>query len=452
MSNLQNNDIVLIRDNASRDYIEAQMDELSYVKLVEGANLTTQPDIYFQIIQSPVSSYFYLKKATSDHFLRVDTTNGAHLDEIKVTAINPTNESTVDKSPYMFQFVQISGTGTSPVALYCLATYYNGTMILSQPNGPGGKLVMSTPLSNRGQTPELAFEVSVTGIANVPRMVVNGLPLILGNLGASGTGALDTESLNGNNVENEISSSNSLSNGAIVAITIFAVLAFCMILFIGTQLWARWGRSRTSTITASSMPVYSNYSNPALISAPPAIIAVSEPQQFVAVSQPQQFVAVSQPQQFVAVSQPQQQQFVAVSEQPVQPEQLMTEQEVILDENINTVPPYNPPEYSLNNNNNNVPDAAVSSSSTGPMSGGRSSLNNNNNNNNNNNKTNKTNTNQLQSHAHNASTSTISDVDMASQLISRLQAQEMSTRRQAQSKMTAQKYLESMYNNTTNSH
>jgi hypothetical protein len=226
---LRDRDIVLMRDQASGDYVEGGGDadpSTAYLRLVEGALTTLQPTLYFQVIASAINSYWYIK-SSSGQFLRVETIEGPNLDRVKWSPLDPSTETIVDKSPYLFQFIHIPGS-ESP-AVYTIATYYNSQMILSQPAGPGTALVMAAPQAVRGNAPELAFEVAVTGEAAIPRAIINGVPVGMG-------GAADTQSI-GSVTD---TTNTSLSTGAIVMITLFSVLAFCIILFLGTMLWSRW--------------------------------------------------------------------------------------------------------------------------------------------------------------------------------------------------------------------
>ncbi len=257
---LRDRDIVLMRDQASGDYVEGGGDadpSTAYLRLVEGALTTLQPTLYFQVIASSINSYWYIK-SSSGQFLRVETIEGPNLDRVKWSPLDPSTDTIVDKSPYLFQFIHIPGS-ESP-AVYTIATYYNSQMILSQPAGPGTALVMAAPQAVRGNAPELAFEVAVTGEAAIPRAIINGVPVGMG-------GAADTQSI-GSVTDN---TNTALSTGAIVMITLFSVLAFCIILFLGTMLWSRW----IKPLMAPAVPVPAGLQAPVYVGPSPVYPAAA---------------------------------------------------------------------------------------------------------------------------------------------------------------------------------
>lgn len=222
---LEHKSILLLRDQSSLDYLQAGEENSQFVKLATGNLLTLQPSLYFQALSTAHADYWIIK-TSNNQFLKVNTTPGPNLDQIRWVATDPQSPAVIDKSPYYFTFHRIVN---EEKALYVIGTYYNGGMTLQQPSGPGTALQMGKAEPIRGSAPEIVFEMAVTVESQIPLANMNGLPAGLNSSpSTSSVNALDT------------GSSAPLSSAAIVLLTLFSTIAFLTVLFLAAFVWSKW--------------------------------------------------------------------------------------------------------------------------------------------------------------------------------------------------------------------
>lgn len=221
-----------MRDIASSFYLQGGENidpNGSFLKLVASDISTMQPSLYFRVHSTPFNGYWSIETATHQ-YLKVNTAPGPQLDMVRWTAVGPASDTVVDKSPYYFSFVHVSGT-ESP-RLYIMKTFYNDGMVLSQPSGPGTALLMEPAQAQIGDAPSLCLEISVTGENTVQRSVVNGIPIgLMNNVG------INSASSDSSDVD---TTTSTISVGAAVVLTIFCVVAFFAMAFLAFMLYRQY--------------------------------------------------------------------------------------------------------------------------------------------------------------------------------------------------------------------
>jgi hypothetical protein len=240
---LTGNSMILMRDQASLDYLQAGHDSdpsNAFARLTIGNLTMLQPSLYFQVKSTGVNGYWVLKTA-SGKYLKVNTEPGPKQDQIQWVSINPASETVVDKSPYYWSFLRVP-LSAAP-ALYVMQTYYNGGMTLQQPEGPGTDILLAAPQLTPGRPPELSFEVGVTSGPTVGSVdpILSLMPMMTVETGATGDSSDSASDI----VD---PTSSSVDPWAIALIVVMCVVVALMLGYLG---WMAW-KSRTKT--SSSMP------------------------------------------------------------------------------------------------------------------------------------------------------------------------------------------------------
>ncbi len=249
---LGNNSIILMRDQASLDYLQGGQDadpSTAFVRLIEGNLTALQPSLYFQVKATGLTGYWSFKTATGK-YLKVNTEPGPNQDQIQWVATDPASETVVDKSPFYFTFLKVP-LSDAP-SLYVLATYYNGGMTLQQPGGPGTPVVMAPKQGIPGSAPELSFEVGVT----------SGIPSGLGTLdpmlnvlkASAAANADDIVSLCSSSCETGIQPiNNGVDPWAIALMVVLGVIALLLLGYIFYQQFTRPAAVATTTVVTPAV-------------------------------------------------------------------------------------------------------------------------------------------------------------------------------------------------------
>jgi hypothetical protein len=156
------NSVILLRDQASLDYLTAGGDDApgsAFARLTAGNLSLLQPSAYFMTKATGIPGYHAIK-CSSGKFLKVSTEPGPKQDRLTLVDTDPASETVVDKSSWFFSFLPVPLSDAPQ--LFVLATYYNMGMTLQQPGGPGTDLIMAAAQMTSGTAPELAFEIGVT--------------------------------------------------------------------------------------------------------------------------------------------------------------------------------------------------------------------------------------------------------------------------------------------------
>jgi hypothetical protein len=257
VNSLANNSIILLRDQASLDYMQAGQDAdptHAFARLTEGNLTSLQPSLYFQAKSTGVNGYWALKTA-SGKFLKVNIEPGLKQDQLQWVSTDPSSETVVDKSPFYFTFVPVP-LSDSP-SLYVLGTYYNGGMTLQQPGGPGADILMAAAQMTPGTAPELSFEVGVT----------SGIPMGLGSLDPrlnmlSNIGDTDTGD-SASSIDSDITPTTTSTPVDAWAVALLVVLGLIAALLLGYLMYMAFTRPTGRAGGGSSPSSSSSSSSPA---------------------------------------------------------------------------------------------------------------------------------------------------------------------------------------------
>lgn len=242
---LANNSIILLRDQASLDYLQAGQDaepSNAFARLMQGNLTSLQPSLYFQVKATGAAGYWALKTA-SGKYLKVNVHPGPKQDQIQWVSTDPASETVVDKSPYYFAFLPVP-LADSP-SLYVLSSYYNGGMTLQQPAGPGTDLILSTAQLVPGTAPELSFEIGSTSGITASLASLN--PQL--NLAPVGAAAAAAAAATGDSDSNSTSGTITPVTTQTVdpwAIALLIVLGVIAALLLGYVVYTSWVRTPAS--------------------------------------------------------------------------------------------------------------------------------------------------------------------------------------------------------------
>ena len=225
---LRNNDIIVLRDHASLNYLQGEDEKNeNRLALVPSSISQLQASIHFHLISTTLNDYWFIKTSTGK-FLKVNEEEGPYQDSVIWSNNDPTSDEVVDKSSYYFRFIPLLIQNET---FYVIATYYNDGMTLQQPGGPNTQIYMNTREEEVGHSPELLFNISVV----YSQEMKNNETKVASDIKES---ELKTTT--------SASTTTSLSTGAIIAIIIFSLAVLVTLCFLAYRLWMNYHPQMTT--------------------------------------------------------------------------------------------------------------------------------------------------------------------------------------------------------------